>query len=87
MVSLITQNNYDRPPIGSTQTISGLLDNDFDVFTVSTAIWINFSRFMSRVWSPRQYHEVTAQDAEFFGHSIEAMSSMKRSTTMIRACA
>lgn len=37
MVSLVTQNMYDRPPMGTTQTISGLLENDFDVFTVRTA--------------------------------------------------
>ncbi|KAH8759467.1 hypothetical protein F5883DRAFT_525037 [Diaporthe sp. PMI_573] len=33
MNSLITQNAYDRPPSGTTETISGLLDNDFDVLT------------------------------------------------------
>ncbi|KAH8747958.1 hypothetical protein F5883DRAFT_653369 [Diaporthe sp. PMI_573] len=33
MNSLITQNAYDRPPSGTIETISGLLDNDFDVFT------------------------------------------------------
>ncbi|KAH8788631.1 hypothetical protein F5883DRAFT_532626 [Diaporthe sp. PMI_573] len=33
MVSLITQNAYDRPPGGTTQTISGLLENEFDVLT------------------------------------------------------
>lgn len=38
MVSLITQNSYDRPPIGTTQTISGLTENDFEVLTVRIAI-------------------------------------------------
>ncbi|KAL1863877.1 hypothetical protein Daus18300_008026 [Diaporthe australafricana] len=33
MTMLITQNIYDRPPIGTTRTISGLQPNDFDVFT------------------------------------------------------
>lgn len=34
MAMLITQNIYDRPPIGTTRTISGLQPDDFDVFTV-----------------------------------------------------
>lgn len=38
MVSLITQNLYDCPPMGTEQTISGIQDDDVEVFTVRTAI-------------------------------------------------
>lgn len=31
---------YDRPPFGTTQTISGLLEDDFEILTVGTAISI-----------------------------------------------
>jgi hypothetical protein len=83
MTSLITNMIYDRPPVGSTVGITGLMDQDFSVYTVGTTISFEIPEAYNNPSDLKSPTSLLYTMLIFPCRSIQAIFSKTTSTTTI----